>query len=333
MSKVKRDDRRSVAIRALRAEHSGRARVKNDPPAQPTAADSKKFATLRAYLSKKYKGEVFTTIANGTRATDISVVKSGWRALDDLVTGETDAECRTIVGTGLGWPRGRIIEIYGDEGMGKTSLSLHIIAAFQKAGERCAFVDAEHSLDTSYARKLGVDMTALILNQPDRGGEQTLDIVGSLAGSGVFGCIVVDSVAALTPLAELELDLEDSAQPGGQARLMSRALRKLVGICAENDVLLVFINQTRMKIGVRFGNPKTTTGGNALKFYASIRLEMVNVKTKKKGDRVIYRRTRIRTVKNKVASPFRDVYADIAPGKGITVVHGEPEFDGDSEDE
>lgn len=208
-----------------------------------------------------------------------------------------------------------------------TSLSLHIIAAFQRAGERCAFVDAEHSLDTSYAAKLGVDLTTLMLNQPDRGGEQALDIVKSLADSGVFGCIVVDSVAALTPLAELELDLEDAAQPGGHARLMSRALRKLVSIVRRRDVLLVFLNQTRMKIGVRFGSPKTTTGGNALKFYASVRMEMVNVKTKKKGDRVIFRRTRIRTVKNKVAAPFRDVFADIAPNRGITVVHGDPGAD------
>lgn len=323
---------REVAISSMRATHSEAARSVRTAPV-PSAADNKKFAALRAQLSKKYKGEVFATIANGTRATDISVVKSGWGALDDLVTGETDGDGRTVTGTGLGWPRGRIIEVYGDEGMGKTTLALHIIAAFQAAGERCAFVDAEHALDVRYAAKLGVDLATLILNQPDRGGEQTLDIVGSLAGSGVFGCIVVDSVAALTPLAELELDLEDSAQPGGHARLMSRALRKLVGIVAEHDVLLVFINQTRMKIGVRFGSPKTTTGGNALKFYASIRLEMVNVKTKKKGDRVVHRRTRIRAVKNKVASPFRDVYADIVPGKGITVVHGEPEFDGDVEDE
>lgn len=313
-------DARYRLISALRLLHSEDARKR-------FVEDKKKFNALRALLDKKYKGEVFATIANGTRASDISVVKSGWSELDDLITGETDADARTIPGTGLGWPRGRLIEIYGDEGMGKTSLSLHIIAAFQRAGERCAFIDAEHSLDTSYAAKLGVDLTTLMLNQPDRGGEQALDIVMSLADSGVFGCIVVDSVAALTPLAELELDLEDSAQPGGHARLMSRALRKLVSIVRRRDVLLVFLNQTRMKIGVRFGNPKTTTGGNALKFYASIRMEMVNVKTKKKGDRVIFRRTRIRTVKNKVAAPFRDVFADMVPNRGITVVHGDPGAD------
>jgi recombination protein RecA len=322
---------RAESLHTLRTGHSEAARAKG-APLVTSAASNKKFAALNVSLSKKYKGEVFATIANGKRSANISVIKSGWSELDDLVTGETDAECRTIVGTGLGWPRGRIIEIYGDEGMGKTTLALHVIAAFQRAGERCGFVDAEHALDVRYASKLGVDLTTLILQQPDRGGEQTLDIVDSMAGSGAFGCIVVDSVAALTPLAELELDLEDSAQPGGHARLMSRALRKLAAVVAANDVLLVFINQTRMKIGVRFGNPKTTTGGNALKFYSSIRIEMVNVKTKKKGDRVIYRRTRIRTVKNKVASPFRDVYADIAPGKGIVTVHGEPKFEDDGDD-
>lgn len=316
---------REQAVRAMRAAHSALQRAR-------TTADVKKFDTLRAFLSKKYKGEVFTTIAGGGREANINAVRTGWQGLDDLLTGETDAEARTVVGSGLGWPRGRIIEIFGDEGMGKTTLSLLIIAAFQRAGERCAFVDAEHSLDTSYASKLGVDLTTLMLNQPDRGGEQALDIVTSLADSGVFGCVVVDSVAALTPLAELELDFEDNSQPGGHARLMSRALRKMVSIVARHDMLLVFINQTRMKIGVRFGNPKTTTGGNALKFYASVRLEMVNVKTQKKGDRVIFRRTRIRTVKNKCAPPFRDVFADIAPSRGIIAVHGDPDLGGSSSD-
>ncbi len=155
----------------------------------------------------------------------------------------------------------------------------------------------------------------------------------SLANSGVFGCVVVDSVAALTPLAELELDFEDNAQPGGHARLMSRALRKMVSIVARHNMLLVFLNQTRVKIGVRFGNPRTTTGGEALKFYASIRLEMVNVKTQKKGDRVVFRRTRIRTVKNKCAPPFRDVFADLAPNRGIIAVHGDPDLGGAGSDD
>ena len=313
---------RVQAVRAMRARHSLDSRARD-------TVRSKKLVVLRAQLTKKYKGEVFTTIASGGREANIVAVKSGWSELDDLITGETDRDAKTIAGSGLGWPRGRIIEIYGEEGMGKTTLALHVIAAFQRAGETCAFVDAEHALDVSYAAKLGVNLSDLMLNQPDRGGEQALDIVTALCDSGLFGCVVVDSVAALTPLAELELDFEDTLQPGSHARLMSRALRKLASIVARHKTLLIFINQTRMKIGVRFGNPKTTTGGNALKFYASLRMEMVNVKTKKKGDRVIYRRTRIRTVKNKCAPPFRDVYADIAPNRGIVVVHGDPGLGGD----
>jgi recombination protein RecA len=327
-SNTKRADR-VVAIRAMRLRHSETARGLS----KPNPLRDKKFGVLRAQLNKKYKGEVFTTIALGGRETNLSAVRSGWRELDDLVTGETNRDAMTVAGSGLGWPRGRIVEIYGEEGMGKTTLTLHIIAAFQKAGELCAFVDAEHSLDVSYASKLGVDLTTLVFNQPDRGGEQALDIVTSLADSGAFGCIVVDSVAALVPLVELEADFEDNLQPGKHARLMSQALRKLVAVVARRNVLLVFINQTRLKIGVRFGNPKTTTGGQALKFYASVRIEMVNVKTQKKGGRVIFRRTRIRTVKNKCAPPFRDVFADIAPNKGIIAVHEDPGFGSDSDDE
>ncbi len=313
---------RAQAIRDMRKAHSESSRAR-----------PKKLDAFRAALTKKYKGEVFTTIANGTRESNIAAVKSGWRKIDDLITGETDVEARTVEGSGLGWPRGRIVEIYGAEGMGKTTLALLIIAAFQRAGLVAGFVDAEHSLDVSYASKLGVDLSELVFNQPDHGGEQALDIVNSMTVSGLFGVIVVDSVAALTPLAELELDFEDNSQPGQHAKLMSRMLRKLVGVCRRTNTLLVFINQTRMKIGVRFGNPTTTTGGQALKFYASVRVEMVNVKTKKKGDRVEYRRTRIRTVKNKVAPPFRDVFADIAPNRGIIAVHGDPDLGGESGDD
>jgi len=332
VAKTKRDAL-AAAVRALRARHVAAAAARSGKEEAEARARNKKFDALRAQLKKKYDGEMFTSIANGSRAENISAVKSGWQELDDLVTGETDKDARTIRGTGLGWPRGRIIEIYGDEGMGKTTLALHIIAAFQREGERCGFVDAEHALDVSYAAKLGVNLTDLVLNQPDSGGERALDLVSTMCASGLFGCIVVDSVAALTPLAELDLDFEENSQPGGHARLMSRALRKLVSIVRESNTLLVFINQTRMKIGVRFGNPKTTTGGGALKFYASCRFEMVNVKTKKKGDRVLYRRTRVRAVKNKCAPPFRDVYADIAPNKGVIAVHGESEFDGGSDDD
>lgn len=325
---------REQSIREMRHTHSMATRMPADSPVHPVnKAKEKQLAKLFEKLNKKYDDDVVTTIANGSRSTNISVVPSGWQEMDDLITGETDAEARTIPGTGLGWPRGRIIEVYGDEGVGKTTLTLQIIAAFQKAGETCAFVDAEHALDVSYAKKLGVDLTTLKLSQPDSGGERALSVVGALCASGLFGCIVVDSVAALTPQSELEADFEDNAQPARQAALMSRALRKLTSIVAKNNVLLVFINQQRVKIGVRFGNPKTTTGGQSLKFYASIRMELVMVKTVKKGDRVILRRTRVRTVKNKVAPPFRDIFCDVVPNKGFTTMHADPDFGGGGGDE
>ncbi len=326
---------REQSIREMRSAHSAstRAVVEVIVPQPVNKAKEKQLAKLFEKLNKKYDDDVVTTIASGTRSSNISVVPSGWQEMDDLITGETDAEARTIPGTGLGWPRGRIIEIYGDEGVGKTTLTLQIIAAFQKAGETCAFVDAEHALDVSYAKKLGVDLTTLKLSQPDSGGERALSVVGALCASGLFGCIVVDSVAALTPQSELEADFEDNAQPARQAALMSRALRKLTSIVAKNNVLLVFINQQRVKIGVRFGNPKTTTGGQSLKFYASIRMELVMVKTVKKGDRVILRRTRVRTVKNKVAPPFRDIFCDVVPNKGFTTMHADPDFGGGGGDE
>jgi recombination protein RecA len=333
---------RDQSIREMRAVHSTTSRVEAGiktiekllAPPPINKAKEKKMQKLFEKLDKKYKSEgVVTTIASGTRSSNISVVPSGWQEMDDLITGETDSEARTVPGSGLGWPRGRIIEVYGDEGVGKTTLTLQIIAAFQKAGEECAFVDAEHALDVSYAKKLGVDLTRLKLSQPDQGGERALSVVNELADSGLFGCIVVDSVAALTPQSELEADFEDNAQPARQAALMSKALRKLTSTVSKNNVLLVFINQQRIKIGVRFGNPKTTAGGQALKFYASVRLELVMVKTVKKGDRVILRRTRVRTVKNKVAPPFRDVFCDVVPNRGFTTVHADPDFGGGSDDE
>jgi protein RecA len=302
------------------------------PPPKIDKEKEKKLTKLFAKLKKKYDDvDVVTTIANGSRsATKISTIPSGWQEMDDLITGETDSEARTIPGTGLGWPRGRIIEVYGDEGVGKTSLSLQIIAAFQKAGEEVAFVDAEHSLDVRYAKKLGVDLTRLKIAQPDDGGERALSVVAELCESGLFGCIVVDSVAALTPASELEADFEDTMQPARQAALMSRALRKLSGIVSKSNTLLVFTNQQRIKIGVRFGNPKTTPGGQALKFYASIRIELVMIKTVRKGDRVVLRRTRVRTVKNKVAPPFRDVFVDVVPNQGFAAVYSDPDFGGKS---
>lgn len=321
---------REEEIRSMRAKHSTESKkpVVAAPPPPVDKAKDKKLAALFDKLNKKYKGDVVTTIASGSRSTNISVVPSGWQEMDDLVTGETDAEARTVKGSGLGWPRGRIIEIFGEESVGKTSTALQIIAAFQKAGHTCAFIDAEHALDVRYAKKLGVDLTTLKLAQPDDGGERAMDVVHSLAASGLFGCIVVDSVSALTPQSEMEADFEDNTQPARQAALMSRALRSLCGVVAKNDVLLVFINQIRIKIGVRFGNPKTTSGGQALKFYASVRMELTNMKTQRKGDRVVGRRIRIRTVKNKVAPPFRDVYVDMVPNKGIAAVYGDPDLGG-----
>ena len=335
---------RDQVIREMRAQHSAGSRqltgdsVVSGPPAAAKNANpkhQKKLAELFAQLKKKYKGDVVTTIASGSRTDNVRALPSGWRDMDDLLTGETDVDARTVKGSGLGWPRGRIVEIYGKEGVGKTTLALHAIAAFQRAGETCAFVDAEHALDVSYARKLGVDLSTLQLSQPDSGGERALSVVHSLTKSGLFGCIVVDSVAALTPQSEMEHDgdFEKTQQPGRQGALMSRALRKLTSIVARNNVLLIFINQTRMKIGVSFGNPETTTGGNALKFYASVRLELTNMKTVRKGDRVVGRRTRVRAVKNKVAPPFRDVYCDVVPSKGITAVYGDPDFGGDGSED
>lgn len=334
MPKKAKPKTRAQSIREMRAAHSAATRAEAHVAAPPiNKVKEKKLQKLFEKLNKKYDDDVVTTIASGTRSASISVVPSGWQEMDDLITGETDAEARTIPGSGLGWPRGRIIEIYGDEGVGKTTLTLQIIAAFQKAGEVCAFVDAEHALDVSYAKKLGVDLSTLKLSQPDQGGERALSVVNELAASGLFGCIVVDSVAALTPQAELEADFEDNQQPARQAALMSKALRKLTSVVAQNNVLLVFINQQRIKIGVRFGNPKTTAGGQALKFYASVRMELVMVKTVKKGDRVLLRRTRVRTVKNKVAPPFRDVYCDVIPNRGFTAVYGDPDFEaGEDED-
>ena len=329
----KQEKTREQAIREIRQNHSTNSKKPVEPAPKPVKLDKvkeKKLAKLFEKLNKKYDDEVVTTIANGSRSASISAVSSGWSEMDDLITGETDSEARTIAGTGLGWPRGRIVEIYGDEGVGKTTLALQTIAAFQRAGELVAFVDAEHALDVSYAKKLGVDLTTLKLAQPDSGGERALSVVNDLCASGLFGCVVVDSVAALTPESELEADFEDTMQPARQAALMSRALRKLTSVVSKSNTLLIFTNQQRIKIGVRFGNPKTTPGGQALKFYASIRFELTNMKTVRKGDRVVSRRTRVRTVKNKVAPPFRDVYVDVVPNKGFAAVYADPDFGGKS---